>query len=122
MSRNELDAFPRERRRGENGDPEPGHLRAVRRHEQNCRGRNLQLRDSLRAIARRRETSVSTIAVAWTLAWKGVTGAIVGARSPTQVDGWIRAGSLVLTGQELDEIDSAIRDTRAGVGPLRQAR
>ena len=26
---------------------------------------------------------------AWTLAWPGVTGAIVGARNPSQVDGWL---------------------------------
>jgi aryl-alcohol dehydrogenase-like predicted oxidoreductase len=81
--------------------------------------RNLRLRDSLRSIARRRETSVSAVAVAWTLAWPGVTGAIVGARSPSQVDGWIRAGSLVLEDRELDEIASAVRDLRAGTGPAR---
>ena len=84
--------------------------------------RNLRLRDSLRSIARRRETSVSAVAVAWTLAWQGVTGAIVGARSPSQVYGWIRAGSLVLEGQELDEIAAAVRDTSAGSGPARPAQ
>ena len=85
-------------------------------------GRNLRLRDSLRSIARRRETSVSAVAVAWTLSWTGVTGAIVGARSPSQVDGWIRAGSLVLDDQELDQIASAVIDTDAGAGPVRPGR
>jgi len=85
-------------------------------------GRNLRLRDSLRSIARRRETSVSAIAVAWTLAWPGVTGAIVGARSPGQVDGWIRAASLVLTSEELDDIASSVRETGAGKGPTRPER
>lgn len=85
-------------------------------------GRNLRLRDSLHSLAQRRETSVSAIAVAWTLAWPGVTGAIVGARSPGQVDGWIRAGSLVLTEQELDEIASAALKTGAGAGPVRPER
>ena len=55
--------------------------------------RNLALRDALRPIAQRHGTSVSAVAVAWTLAWPGVTGAIVGARTPEQVDGWIGAAS-----------------------------
>src|SRR5258705_9395319 len=40
--------------------------------------RNLLLRDALRPIARRHHTSVSAIAIAWTLTWPGITGAIVG--------------------------------------------
>jgi aryl-alcohol dehydrogenase-like predicted oxidoreductase len=82
-------------------------------------GRNLWLRDALRSIARRHGTSVSAIAIAWTLAWPGVTGAIVGARTPKQVDGWIRAASIALTEPDLDEIAAAIRRTGAGVGPAR---
>jgi len=82
-------------------------------------GRNLRLRDSLRPIANRRGTSVSAIAVAWTLSWPGISGAIVGARSPKQVDGWIEAASIVLTEEELDEIASAIQSTEAGAGPMR---
>jgi len=82
-------------------------------------GRNLLLRDALRPIAKRHGTSVSAIAIAWTLAWPGVTGAIVGARTPKQVDGWIGAASIELTEQDLDEIASVIRRTKAGVGPAR---
>jgi len=82
-------------------------------------GRNLRLRDALRPIARRRDRSVSVIAIAWTLAWPGVTAAIVGARSPAQVDGWIDAASVVLDDHELDEIAAAARETGAGVGPAR---
>ena len=81
--------------------------------------RNLRLRDALRSIAARHATSVSAIAIAWTLAWPGVTGAIVGARTPRQVDGWIGAASIALTEQELDEIASAILRTRAGAGAAR---
>jgi aryl-alcohol dehydrogenase-like predicted oxidoreductase len=83
--------------------------------------RNLALRDALRPIAERHGTSVSSIAIAWTLAWPGVTGAIVGARTPKQVDGWIRAASVRLTPQDLDEITSAIRRTEAGAGPMHPA-
>jgi aryl-alcohol dehydrogenase-like predicted oxidoreductase len=79
--------------------------------------RNLALRDALRPVAERHAATVSAVAVAWTLAWPGVTGAIVGARSPEQVDGWIAAGSLDLDVWELAEIDEAIQQTAAGSGP-----
>jgi aryl-alcohol dehydrogenase-like predicted oxidoreductase len=81
--------------------------------------RNLALRDALRPIALRHGTSVSSIAIAWTLAWPGVTGAIVGARTPEQVDGWIGAAAIALTPEDLEEIGAAIGRTRAGAGPVR---
>jgi aryl-alcohol dehydrogenase-like predicted oxidoreductase len=83
--------------------------------------RNLALRDALRPIARRHGTTVSAVAVAWTLAWPGVTAAIVGARTPAQVDGWIGAATLELTAADLDEIAAAIARTGAGTGPTRPA-
>lgn len=81
-------------------------------------GKNLSLRDALRTIAQRHDASVSDVAIAWTLSWPGVTGSIVGARSPEQVDGWIRAASLQLTPADLEEIAAALKRTGAGVGPL----
>jgi aryl-alcohol dehydrogenase-like predicted oxidoreductase len=83
--------------------------------------RNLALRDALRPIARRHATTVSAVSVAWTLAWPGVSGAIVGARSARQVEGWIAAAALELTPDDLDEIASAIEQTGAGSGPGRPA-
>ena len=79
--------------------------------------RNVALRDALRPIAQRHGTSVSSVAIAWTLSWPGVTAAIVGARSPEQVDGWIGAGNLELTPKDLDEVAHAIERTGAGGGP-----
>ena len=79
--------------------------------------RNLALRDALRPIAQRHRTTVSAVAVAWVLAWPAVTGAIVGGRSPQQVDGWIGAASLRLTTADLQEISDAIVRTGAGEGP-----
>jgi aryl-alcohol dehydrogenase-like predicted oxidoreductase len=81
--------------------------------------RNLALRDALRPIAARHGKTVEEVAVAWTLAWPGVTGAIVGARSPGQVDGWIGAAGLALSGEDLGEIATAIDRTGAGTGPKR---
>jgi aryl-alcohol dehydrogenase-like predicted oxidoreductase len=83
--------------------------------------RNLALRDALKPIARRHGATVSSVAVAWTLAWPGVTGAIVGARTAAQVDGWIDAAALELTAADLDEIAAAITRTGAGTGPTRPA-
>ena len=84
--------------------------------------RNLALADSLRPIAGRHRTSVAAVAVAWTLAWPGVTGAIVGARTPAQVDGWLDAASLELNAQDLAEIAAAIGATGAGSGPAQPAK
>jgi aryl-alcohol dehydrogenase-like predicted oxidoreductase len=81
--------------------------------------RNLALADALRPIAERHRTTVAAIAVAWTLAWPGVTGAIVGARRPDQVDGWLPAESLALTTDDLEYIALAIDRTGAGTGPAR---
>ncbi|HEX6511429.1 MAG TPA: aldo/keto reductase, partial [Chloroflexota bacterium] len=78
--------------------------------------RNVALRDALKPVARRHGVSVSAVAIAWTLSWP-ITGAIVGARSAEQVDGWIAAASLELTDADLEEITAAIRRTGAGVGP-----
>jgi aryl-alcohol dehydrogenase-like predicted oxidoreductase len=84
--------------------------------------RNLALRDALRPIAQRQGTSVSSVAIAWTLSWPGVTAAIVGARSPEQVDGWIGAANLSLTQADLEEIGRAIERTGAGTGPTMPGR
>lgn len=81
--------------------------------------RNLALADAMRPAAERHGVSVAAVAVAWTLAWRGVTAAIVGARDATQVDGWLPAGRLRLTDADLDEIADAIRRTGAGSGPER---
>jgi aryl-alcohol dehydrogenase-like predicted oxidoreductase len=78
--------------------------------------RNLALRDALKPIAARHGVSISAVASAWTLCWPGLTGAIVGARTPAQVDGWIAGASLQLTQDDLAEIASAISRTQAGSG------
>ena len=81
--------------------------------------RNVALRDALRPVAERHGVSVAAVSVAWAAGWPGVTAAIVGARSPEQVDGWIGAAGLALTGEDLDEIGLALERTGAGKGPLR---
>lgn len=80
--------------------------------------RNLALADALRPVAERHDVTVAAVAVAWTLAWPGVTGAIVGARTTDQVQGWLPAASLELTPEDLTELSAAIRRTGAGEGPV----
>lgn len=84
--------------------------------------RNLALADAFKPIAERHRTSVASVAVAWTLAWPGVTGAIVGARSPEQIDGWIDAATLQLDDEDLDAVARALESTGAGSGPVRPSR
>jgi len=81
--------------------------------------RNLKLADALRPIAANHNTSMGTIALAWVLAWPGLTAAIVGARSPEQVDGWIDAAKFELGVDDLDAIAKAIESSGAGSGPTR---
>lgn len=83
-------------------------------------GQNIALRDALKPIAERHGTTVSSVAIAWVLAWPGVTGAIVGARSAAQVDGWIAAATLKLSASDLGEIAKAVERTGAGQGPVLQ--
>ena len=46
-----------------------------------------------------------------------MTGAIVGARTPGQVDGWLPAATLELKDDDLADIAAAIQATGAGTGP-----
>ena len=83
---------------------------------------NLGLVERLGPLVERLGTTLPELSIAWTLAWPGVTGAIVGARTPSQVDGWVGAADVVLGDDELDEIAAAIADTGAGAGPARPPR
>jgi aryl-alcohol dehydrogenase-like predicted oxidoreductase len=68
-------------------------------------------------VARRHGTSSSAAAVAWVTSQPGVTAAIVGARSPEQVDGWIDAARVWLTPEDLREIaDASDRTDRVKAG------
>ena len=53
------------------------------------------------------------------LAWPGISGAIVGARSPEQVDGWLPAGNLTLTADDIEEMAVAAERLEVGSVPVR---
>ena len=66
--------------------------------------RNLQIVERLKEIGRRHGRSAGEVAIAWTLRHMAVTGAIVGARRPQQVDEWIGAAEFRLSEAEIAEI------------------
>jgi aryl-alcohol dehydrogenase-like predicted oxidoreductase len=66
--------------------------------------RALRLVELLRPLAAELGASVAELAIAWTVHFEGVAGAIVGARTPAQVDGWIGAAGLELEAGALERI------------------
>jgi len=72
--------------------------------------RNLNLVELLRAIGERHGRSPGEVALAWTLRRPEVTGAIVGLRSPKQVDGVIGAADFRLSKGEVEEIAKFLRE------------
>lgn len=69
--------------------------------------RNLGLAELCKTIGARHGRSAGEVAIAWTLRHPAVTAAIVGMRSPKQVEGVIGAMEFRLTDQEVAEIASA---------------
>ena len=77
--------------------------------------RNLRLACLLRNIGSRHGRTAGEMAIAWTLRNPSVTGAIVGVRSRSQVDGVIGAGDFRLSNEELSEIENALEQELAGI-------
>ncbi|HSS32000.1 MAG TPA: aldo/keto reductase [Solirubrobacterales bacterium] len=72
--------------------------------------RALELVERLRPIADGIGATVAELAIAWTVQIDGVSGAIVGARTPAQVNGWIRAAKLNPERATLEAIAAAIAE------------
>jgi len=68
--------------------------------------RNLAIADFLKQIGARHGVPAGVIAIAWTLANPAITGAIVGGRSPEQVEGIWPAAKLRLSKDEMLEIQA----------------
>jgi aryl-alcohol dehydrogenase-like predicted oxidoreductase len=71
--------------------------------------RNLWLAELLKNIGRHHGLSAGEIAIAWTLRLPAVIGAIVGGRSPEQVNGIVGAANFRLSEDEIDGIDRFAR-------------
>ncbi len=73
--------------------------------------RNLEFVEVLRDIGERHSRSVAEVAIAWTLKHPAVTGAIVGARSAEQVDGFVGAMDFKLNDGEIAEIEADLPES-----------
>ncbi len=69
---------------------------------------NLQMVDSLRPIADRNNKTMAQLAIAWVLRRDEVTSAIIGARSPLQIEQTAPAGDWVLSTEDRAELDSIL--------------
>ncbi|MGH2776151.1 MAG: aldo/keto reductase [Actinomycetota bacterium] len=78
--------------------------------------RILNLVECMRPVAEALETTLPNLAVAWALTVPGVTAAIVGARRPDQVDGWIDAATLRLESSALEQLERCVSLSGAGQG------
>src|SRR5438552_5194274 len=67
--------------------------------------KNLALVERLREVGERVQRPPGQVAIAWVLRNPAVTGAIVGARNATQVEGNVDAATLRLTNKEIAEIE-----------------
>lgn len=72
--------------------------------------KNLILVETLKDIGKEHNVEPGVVAIAWTLSNPAVTGAIVGARRPTQVDGIFPANSFRLSEAELDQLNAMVSD------------
>ena len=68
---------------------------------------HLALVERLREVGRRHNCSPGAVAIAWTLRNPAVTGAIVGARKPKQVEDVVAAAEIQLTESDVAEIEAA---------------
>ena len=72
--------------------------------------KNMQLVDKLAEIGKQHEVEPGVVAIAWTLRNPVVTGAIVGARRPGQVDGTFPAMEFRLSPLEIEQLDYILSD------------
>ena len=79
--------------------------RKAKNYQEPYLSRNLAIAEFLRQIGTRHGVSAGVVAIAWTLANPAISGAIVGGRSPEQVEGVWPAATLRLSKGEMQEIE-----------------
>jgi aryl-alcohol dehydrogenase-like predicted oxidoreductase len=75
--------------------------------------RNLRVVEHMREIGKKHGRSPGEVAIAWTLDHEAVTGAIVGFRSPKQVEGVMGALKFRLSKEEMADIEAALQEETA---------
>ena len=90
--------------------PADDHRRNRKEFQEPQLGRNLALADLLQQIGSRHNVEAGVVAIAWTLHNPAITAAIVGGRSPEQVEGILPAAAFRLTEDEYTEINRFLAD------------
>ena len=67
--------------------------------------RTVRMTKKLAAYAGDHGHTLIELDIAWVLAHPAMTTALVGAKSPAQVEGWLGAGDWKLTSQQMQEIN-----------------
>jgi len=80
--------------------------RNAKNYQEPLLSRNLAIAGFLKTIGARHNVSAGVVAIAWTLANPAITAAIVGGRSPEQVEGVFPAASFQLAESEMQEIQA----------------
>jgi len=65
--------------------------------------------EEIRSIARKRGATVSQAAISWVFSQPGIATAIVGARTPAQLEENLKAADIGFTDQDIDEMTQASR-------------
>ena len=82
--------------------------RNAKNYQEPYLSRNLQIAEFLKQIGARHGVPAGVVAIAWTLCNPAVTGAIVGARSPQQIEEVWPVAKFRLTKEEFDEIEDFV--------------
>jgi aryl-alcohol dehydrogenase-like predicted oxidoreductase len=80
--------------------------RNAKNYQEPLFSRNLAVADFLKQIGARHGVTAGVVAIAWTLANPAITAAIVGGRSPEQVEGVWPAATFRLSKDEVQEIEA----------------
>lgn len=97
MTRERVAAFPADDWRSRNAEFQEPKL-----------SRNLRIAELFGRIGKQHDLTAGEVAIAWTLRLPAVTGAIVGARNPEQIDGIIGAVECRLSDGEITAMESAL--------------
>jgi aryl-alcohol dehydrogenase-like predicted oxidoreductase len=87
--------------------------RNAKNYQEPLLSRNLAIADFIGKIGARHGVSAGVIAIAWTLCNPAITGAIVGGRSPQQVEGIWPAAKFRLPTEEFQEINDYLNSLPA---------
>jgi aryl-alcohol dehydrogenase-like predicted oxidoreductase len=83
--------------------------RNAKNYQEPLLSRNLGIAEMLKQIGARHGVSAGVVAIAWTLCNKAISAAIVGARSPQQIEGSWPAVHFRLHDDEVQEIDTYLK-------------